>query len=56
MKKASRHEKLKKLYINLAKGEVGAIITGYAGIQPDGKTCLFNMTMIDSDDKIPAYR
>ncbi|MBN1365407.1 MAG: NADH:flavin oxidoreductase [Syntrophaceae bacterium] len=49
-------EKLKKLYVNLAKGETGAIITGYAGIQPDGKTCLFNMIMIDSDDKIPAYK
>lgn len=49
-------EKLKKLYVNLAKGEAGAIITGYSGIQPDGKTCLFNMTMIDSDEKIPAFR
>ena len=49
-------EKLKKLYVNLAKGEVGAIITGYVGVQQDGKTCLFNMTMIDSDDKIPAYQ
>jgi len=49
-------EKLKKLYVNLAKGEVGAIITGYAGIQLDGKTCLFNMTMIDTDEKIVAFR
>ena len=49
-------EKLKKLYINLAKGEVGAIITGYAAIQANGKTCLFNMTMMDSDDKIDAFR
>lgn len=49
-------EKLKKLYVNLAKGDVGAIITGYVGIQQDGKTCLLNMTMIDSDDKIPAYK
>lgn len=49
-------EKLKKLYVNLARGEAGAIITGYSGIQQDGKTCLFNMTMIDSDDKIPAYK
>ncbi|MBI5592537.1 MAG: NADH:flavin oxidoreductase [Deltaproteobacteria bacterium] len=49
-------ENLKKLYIRLAKGEVGAIITGYAGIQADGKSSLFAMTMIDSDDSIPAYR
>ncbi|MBU0995793.1 MAG: NADH:flavin oxidoreductase [Proteobacteria bacterium] len=48
-------EKLKKLYIRLAKGGVGAIITGYAGVQADGKTCFVNMTMIDRDDKIPAY-
>ena len=50
------NEKLKKLYIRLARGDVGAIITGYAGIQADGKTCFYNMTMIDSDDKIKAYR
>jgi 2,4-dienoyl-CoA reductase-like NADH-dependent reductase (Old Yellow Enzyme family) len=49
-------ENLKKLFIRLAKGEVGAIITGYAGIQPDGKSSLFAMSMIDSDDSIPAYR
>ncbi len=49
-------EKLKKLYIRLAKGEVGAIITGYAGIQADGKSSLFAMSMIDSDDSIQAYR
>jgi len=50
------NEKLKKLYINLAKGDVGAIITGNAAVQANGKASLFNMTMIDSDDKIPAYR
>jgi len=50
------NEKLKKLYIKLAKGEVGAIITGNAGVQANGKASMFNMTMIDTDDKIPAYR
>jgi 2,4-dienoyl-CoA reductase-like NADH-dependent reductase (Old Yellow Enzyme family) len=50
------NEKLKKLYISLAKGEVGAIITGNAAVQANGKASLFNMTMIDSDDKIPAYK
>jgi 2,4-dienoyl-CoA reductase-like NADH-dependent reductase (Old Yellow Enzyme family) len=54
--KGCPNEKLKKLYINLAKGEVGAIITGNAGVQANGKASLFNMTMIDSDDKISAYR
>lgn len=49
-------EKLKKLYVRLAKGGVGAIITGYAGIQPDGKTCFVNMTMMDRDELIPAYK
>ena len=49
-------EKLKELYVRLARGGVGAIITGYAGVQADGKTNLFAMTMMDSDDKIPAYK
>jgi len=49
-------EKLKKLYIRLAKGGVGAIITGYAAIQQDGKSPMFAMTMIDNDDSIPKYR
>lgn len=49
-------EKLKELYERLARGGVGAIITGYAGVQADGKTNLFAMTMMDDDDKIPAYR
>jgi 2,4-dienoyl-CoA reductase-like NADH-dependent reductase (Old Yellow Enzyme family) len=49
-------ESLKKLYIHLAKGEAGAIIAGYAGIQADGKSSLFAMSMIDSDDSIPEYR
>jgi 2,4-dienoyl-CoA reductase-like NADH-dependent reductase (Old Yellow Enzyme family) len=49
-------EKLKKLYVRLAKGEVGAIITGYAGIQADGKSPGFAMTMIDNDNSIPKYK
>jgi len=49
-------EKLKKLYIRLAKGGVGAIITGYAGIQADGKSPGFAMTMIDNDNSIPKYK
>jgi len=49
-------DKLKKLYIRLAKGGVGAIITGYAAIQADGKSPLFAMTMIDNDKSIPKYK
>ncbi|MBN1829273.1 MAG: NADH:flavin oxidoreductase [Deltaproteobacteria bacterium] len=49
-------ENLKKLYVRLAKGGAGAIITGFAGIQSNGKGHLFGMSMIDSDDLIPAYR
>ena len=49
-------ETYKKLYVRLAKGGVGAIITGYAGIQQDGKSSLLGMTMIDSDGFIPVYK
>jgi len=49
-------EELKNLYRKLAKGDVGAIITGYAGVQADGKCPLKSMLMIDTDDAIPAYR
>lgn len=47
---------LEKLYIRLAEGGVGAIITGYAGVQQDGKSSLLRMLMIDTDELIPAYR
>jgi 2,4-dienoyl-CoA reductase-like NADH-dependent reductase (Old Yellow Enzyme family) len=40
----------------LARGGVGAIITGYVGIMPNGKSPALNMAMIDSDDLIDAYR
>jgi 2,4-dienoyl-CoA reductase-like NADH-dependent reductase (Old Yellow Enzyme family) len=49
-------DKLRRLYIRLAKGDVGAIITGYAAVQADGKSSLFAMTMIDSDDSISTYK
>jgi 2,4-dienoyl-CoA reductase-like NADH-dependent reductase (Old Yellow Enzyme family) len=49
-------EKLTKLYVRLAKGDVGAIITGYAAVQANGKSSLLAMTMIDNDDSISAYR
>lgn len=43
-------------YEALAKGEVGAIITGYAAIMQNGKSPLANMLMIDNDEKIPHYK
>ncbi|HQI24468.1 MAG TPA: hypothetical protein PLV15_06480, partial [Smithella sp.] len=48
-------EKLKKLYINLAKGDVGAIITGYAATQADGKVSNA-MAMVNHDDKINVFK
>ena len=49
-------EALQRRYLALAQGGVGAIITGYAGVQQDGKSSLLRMLMIDGDDCIPAYR
>jgi len=47
---------LTKKYTELAKGGVGAIITGYAGIMKNGKSSLKNMLMIDTDDKIDEFK
>lgn len=44
-----------KKYEQLAKGGVGAIITGYVGVMANGKSPALNMTMIDSNDKIAAF-
>lgn len=49
-------EALKKLYLKMAKGRVGAIITGYAGIQQNGKSPLPGMLMADQDSCVEAYR
>jgi len=48
-------QQLTDLYIKLAKGGAGAIITGYAGVQRNGKP-LNNMLMIDDDRFIEIYR
>ncbi|MCP3899557.1 MAG: NADH:flavin oxidoreductase, partial [Desulfobacteraceae bacterium] len=48
--------KLIQLYTHLAKGGAGAIITGYTGVQQDGKGAMLNMLMIDNDDVIPAFK
>jgi len=49
-------ERLKKLYVSLAKGSAGAIITGFTGIRQDGKSSMHNMIMIDRDEVIPAFK
>ncbi|MRR37106.1 NADH:flavin oxidoreductase, partial [bacterium] len=49
-------EKLKKTYARLAKGGVGAIITGYAGVSQEGRCPLLGMLMADRDECIDAYR
>ena len=49
-------ESLKKLYVRMAKGEVGAIITGFAGVRADGRCVEPGMSMIDDDRSIPHYK
>lgn len=49
-------DKLIKKYEALAKGEVSAIITGYAGIMQNGKSDLHNMMMINKDNLIPYHQ
>jgi len=46
-------DKLVELYKTLAEGGVGLIITGYACVQPSGKSTPY-MTGIDRDDLIPG--
>lgn len=47
--------KLSDLYLKLAKGEVGAIITGLIGVQQKGRTNS-RMCMLDRDDFIDDYK
>ncbi|NTW69286.1 MAG: NADH:flavin oxidoreductase [Chlorobiaceae bacterium] len=49
-------ESLEKLYLRLAKGGAGAIVTGYAGVLPQGRSSFPGMLMMHSDALIPAYR
>ncbi|MEI6758772.1 MAG: NADH:flavin oxidoreductase [Chlorobium sp.] len=49
-------ESLEKLYLRLARGGVGAIITGYAGVLPAGRSSFPGMLMMHDDALVPAYR
>ncbi|MGB5216862.1 MAG: NADH:flavin oxidoreductase [Smithella sp.] len=48
-------KKLAEMYIKLAKGEVGAIITGLMGVHRKGRSAL-QMCMLDRDDFIDDYK
>lgn len=43
-------------YKGFVDGGIGLVITGYAGIMQNGKSALYHMTMIDSDESIPAHK
>ncbi len=45
-----------QFYKGFVEGGIGLVITGYAGIMQSGKSALFHMTMIDSDELIPFHR
>lgn len=45
-----------QFYKRFVEGGIGLVITGYAGIMQAGKSALYHMTMIDSDDLIPAHK
>lgn len=49
-------ESLIRKYEALAKGEVGAIITGYISVNQQGKSPLGNMLMIDKDENIKSFK
>ena len=45
-----------EFYKGFIEGGIGLIITGYAGIMQSGKSALYHMTMIDSDELIPDHQ
>ena len=49
-------EALVRKYEALARGEIGCIITGYIGVSREGESSIRGMCLLDSDDKVPAYR
>src|SRR5512145_2459955 len=44
-----------QFYKGFVEGGVGLVTTGYAGVSQSGKSPLFHMTMIDSDDLVPCH-
>jgi 2,4-dienoyl-CoA reductase-like NADH-dependent reductase (Old Yellow Enzyme family) len=48
-------DSLEKLYVRLARGGVGAIVTGYAGVLPQGRSSFPGMLMMHDDALVPAY-
>ncbi|MDO5307925.1 MAG: NADH:flavin oxidoreductase [Planctomycetia bacterium] len=49
-------QRLHAMYRQLAKGGVGAIITGFISVSPLGKTTFPGMLMLDCDAKVDAFR
>lgn len=45
-----------QFYKGFVEGGIGLVITGYSGIQQNGKSALYHMTMMDSDALIPAHK
>jgi len=49
-------EKQFEFYKHFIDGGIGLVITGYAGIMQNGKSALYRMTMIHSDDLAAAHK
>ncbi len=45
-----------EFYKAFVDGGIGLVITGYSGIQQNGKSALYHMTMMDSDAMVPAHK
>jgi 2,4-dienoyl-CoA reductase-like NADH-dependent reductase (Old Yellow Enzyme family) len=45
-----------QFYKGFVEGGIGLVITGYAGISRAGKSALYHMTMIDSDETVPHHK
>jgi 2,4-dienoyl-CoA reductase-like NADH-dependent reductase (Old Yellow Enzyme family) len=45
-----------QFYKGFVDGGIGLVITGYAGVMQNGKSSLYHMTMIHTDELVPAHR
>lgn len=45
-----------EFYSGFIEGGIGSVITGYAGIMQSGKSALYHMSMMDSDELIPYHQ